>query len=248
MSDSDVAVTGTPMLDVVNLEVRYGAALALSGVSFEVPRGHMVALLGPNGAGKSTLGRAISGLIPLIDGQIKLEGESVNVWPAYQRSRAGIAYIPEGRGIFPGLSVIDNLRMACRQAGSKSDRLAAINTAIELFPALGSRRSQRAGSLSGGEQQMLALARALAVHPKVVIADEMSLGLAPLVVESVFDGLTKACEMGITVLLIEQFVHRALAMANTCVILQRGEVAWSGAAADANDQVVNSYLGENQSV
>jgi branched-chain amino acid transport system ATP-binding protein len=245
MVESPALDGDTPILDVIDLEVRYGAALALSGVSLQLPRGHMVALLGPNGAGKSTLGRAISGLIPLTRGDIKLEGVSVASWPTHKRSQAGIAYIPEGRGIFPGLSVIDNLRMACRQAGGKSERLASIDIAIELFPALGARRAQRAGSLSGGEQQMLALARALAVHPKVVVADEMSLGLAPLIVEAVFDGLSKACQMGITVLLIEQFVHRALAMANSCVILQRGAVAWSGAAADANDQVVASYLGES---
>jgi branched-chain amino acid transport system ATP-binding protein len=245
LQEVDSFDSATPMLEIVDLEVHYGAALALSGVSLQVTRGQMVALLGPNGAGKSTLGRAISGLIPVTRGDIRLNGTSVSSWPTHKRSQAGIAYIPEGRGVFPGLSVIDNLRMACRQAGGKSDRLAAIDAAFELFPALGARRPQRAGSLSGGEQKMLAMARALAVQPKVVVADEMSLGLAPLIVDGVFDGLSKACESGITVLLIEQFVHRALAMAHGCVILQRGSVAWSGAAADANERVMTTYLGEN---
>jgi branched-chain amino acid transport system ATP-binding protein len=131
-----------------------------------------------------------------------------------------------------------------RQAKARSDREAGINRAIELFPILGQRRLQRAGSLSGGEQQMLALARALAVNPKVVIADEMSLGLAPLVVDVVFEGLENARRAGIAVLLIEQFIHRALGMADDCVILSRGRVGWSGAASEAGSEVLDRYLGE----
>jgi branched-chain amino acid transport system ATP-binding protein len=204
----------------------------------------MVALLGPNGAGKSTLGRALSGLIPITAGRIEMEGQDITRWAAHRRRQAGVAYIPEGRGIFPGLSVIDNLRMAVRQAGGRAEREAAIGKAIELFPVLGSRRLQRAGSLSGGEQQMLALARALAVDPKMVIADEMSLGLAPLVVDAVFEGLDRARKAGITVLLIEQFIHRALEMADHCVILSRGHVGWSGSASAAGPEVLDRYLGE----
>jgi branched-chain amino acid transport system ATP-binding protein len=139
--------------------------------------------------------------------------------------------------------VLDNLRMAVAQE-RRQDRAAAIDRAIERFPVLGTRRTQRAGSLSGGEQQMLALARALAVSPKLIIADEMSLGLAPLVAESVFEGLEEARRSGITIVLTEQFVHRALAMADTCVILTRGRVGWSGPAADAGAEVIERYLGE----
>jgi branched-chain amino acid transport system ATP-binding protein len=208
----------------------------------------MVALLGPNGAGKSTLGRALSGLIPITSGHVTFEGEEISAWPAHRRRRAGLAYIPEGRGIFPGLSVIDNLRMAVRQVGSRAERDAALDRAITLFPVLGERRMQRAGSLSGGEQQMLALGRALAVDPKVIIADEMSLGLAPLIVDAVFDGLERARQAGITVLLIEQFIHRALALADQCVILSRGEVSWTGLASDAGEEVLDRYLGEAVSV
>jgi branched-chain amino acid transport system ATP-binding protein len=238
------AVTDDLILRVESLDVRYGPLRALFDVSLDVAKGNMVALLGPNGAGKSTFGRAVSGLIPLHSGKVELEGKDITKWPPHRRSNAGISYIPEGRGIFPGLTVIDNLRMAVRQAGGRSEREAAIDRAIELFPVLGGRRLQRSGSLSGGEQQMLALARALAVTPTIVIADEMSLGLAPLVVDAVFEGLERARQSGITVILIEQFIHRALAMADHCVILQRGVVSWSGQASAAGDEVLDRYLGE----
>jgi branched-chain amino acid transport system ATP-binding protein len=234
------------ILRMTSLDVRYGPFRALFDVSIELPRGSMVALLGANGAGKSTLGRAISGLIPVAQGHIELEGKDVTNWPAHRLTKAGIAYIPEGRGIFPGLSVIDNFRMAVRQAGGRSEREAAIGRAIDLFPVLGARRAQQAGSLSGGEQQMLALARALAVKPRVVIADEMSLGLAPLVVDTVFEGLERARNSGTTVLLIEQFIHRALGLADHCVILSRGQVGWSGTAADAGPEVLDRYLGDGE--
>ena len=232
-----------PLLNVEQLDVRYGASRALFDVSLDLPAGGMVALLGPNGAGKSTLARALSGLIPVTSGRIEFDGTDITRWPAHRRHRAGLTYIPEGRGIFPGLSVLDNLRMAVRQAGSRSKREQAIERAVELFPVLGNRRMQQAGSLSGGEQQMLALARALVMEPKVVIADEMSLGLAPLVVDAVFDGIEQARQSGISILLIEQFVHRALAMADTCVILSRGSVSWRGPAGEAGAEVLDRYLG-----
>ncbi len=241
-------MTDDLILKAESLDVRYGPFRALFDVSLQLPAGHMVALLGPNGAGKSTLGRALSGLIPITSGHVIFEGNDITKWAAHRRRAAGVAYIPEGRGIFPGLSVIDNLRMAVRQAGGRTERDEAITRAIELFPVLGERRLQRAGSLSGGEQQMLALARALAVDPKVVIADEMSLGLAPLVVDAVFAGLERAREAGITVLLIEQFIHRALSLADQCVILSRGHVGWSGDASAAGPEVLDRYLGEAVSV
>jgi len=241
-------VSEDAILQVESLDVRYGPLRALFDVSLEVPKGSMVALLGPNGAGKSTFGRAVSGLVPIHGGQVLLEGQNITKWAPHKRSNSGISYIPEGRGIFPGLSVMDNLKMAVRQAGVGKERDEAIKKAIELFPVLGTRRNQRAGSLSGGEQQMLALARALAVTPKVVIADEMSLGLAPLVVDAVFEGLDQARKAGITVVLIEQFIHRALAMADSCVILQRGVVSWSGPASEAGEEVLARYLGEAVSV
>jgi branched-chain amino acid transport system ATP-binding protein len=232
-----------PILDVVSLDVRYGQSQALFGVSLSVDPGTVLAVLGANGAGKSTFARAVSGLVRPAAGTVTFDGRDITRLPAHRVRTLGLTYIPEGRGIFPGLSVIDNLRMAVARE-RRADRPQAIDRAIERFPVLGHRRTQRAGSLSGGEQQMLALARALAVSPKLVIADEMSLGLAPLVTESVFEGLEAARQEGITIVLSEQFVHRALAMADHCVILTRGQVGWSGPAAEAGQEVIERYLGE----
>jgi branched-chain amino acid transport system ATP-binding protein len=236
-------VAEEPIIRVDALDVRYGSSQALFGVSLELPEGGMVSLLGANGAGKSTLARALSGLVPVSAGTVTFAGHDITSWSSHRRRRAGLASIPEGRGIFPGLSVIENLRMSVRQAGGRREREDAIARAVELFPVLGGRRQQQAGSLSGGEQQMLALAGALAVSPRLVIADEMSLGLAPLVVDAVFERLVAARASGIAVLLIEQFIHRALSLADTCVILNRGTVSWSGTAAEAGPDVLDHYLG-----
>jgi branched-chain amino acid transport system ATP-binding protein len=231
------------ILEISDLDVSYGSSQALFGVSLSVQPGTVVAVLGANGAGKSTLARAVSGLVPVGAGTVRFDGQDVTSLPAHRIRRKGLTYIPEGRGIFPRLTVVENLKMAVAQE-RRSDRAGAIARAIERFPILGKRTSQRAGSLSGGEQQMLALARALAVSPKLIIADEMSLGLAPLVAESVFEGLDEARRSGITIVLTEQFVHRALSMADTCVILMRGKVGWSGPAAEAGQEVLDRYLGE----
>jgi len=233
-----------PLLQVRGIDVHYGGSQALFGVSIDVAPGTVLAVLGVNGAGKSTLARAVSGLVLPAVGRVTFAGQDITGLPAYRVRRLGLTYIPEGRGIFPGLSVIENLRMAVAQE-ERHERAGAIDRAIEQFPVLGTRRSQRAGSLSGGEQQMLALARALAISPKLVVADEMSLGLAPLVAESVFQGLEDARQSGITIVLIEQFVHRALSMADSCVILTRGRVGWSGSASDAGQEVIDRYLGES---
>jgi branched-chain amino acid transport system ATP-binding protein len=232
-----------PLLEVRDLDVSYGSSQALFSVSVSVEPGTVLAVLGANGAGKSTLARAVSGLVRPGGGQVFFEGKPVTGLPAYKMRKLGLTYIPEGRGIFPGPSVIDNLRMAVAQE-RRGERAACIDRAIDRFPVLGNRRAQRAGSLSGGEQQMLALARALAVSPKLVIADEMSLGLAPLVAESVFEGLEDARRSGITIVLTEQFVHRALSMADSCIILTRGHVGWSGPASGAGQEVIDRYLGE----
>jgi branched-chain amino acid transport system ATP-binding protein len=232
-----------PILEISDLEVHYGSSQALFGVSLTVPPGAVLAVLGANGAGKSTLARAVSGLVRPTSGRVTFRGQDITGLPAHRIRKLGLTYIPEGRGIFPGLSVIDNLKMAVVQE-RRQDRPAAIERAMERFPVLGTRTAQRAGSLSGGEQQMLALARALAVSPTLVIADELSLGLAPLITESVFEGLEAARQSGITIVLTEQFVHRALAMADGCVILTRGHVGWSGEACDAGQEVIDRYLGE----
>jgi branched-chain amino acid transport system ATP-binding protein len=232
-----------PLLRVEDLDVRYGSSRALFGISVAVEPGAVLAVLGANGAGKSTLARAVSGLVPSTSGRVFFDGREITGQPAHRIRKLGLTYIPEGRGIFPGLSVVDNLRMAVAQE-KRQERAAAIDRAIERFPVLGQRRAQRAGSLSGGEQQMLALARALAVSPKLIIADEMSLGLAPIITESVFQGLEEARRSGITIVLTEQFVHRALSMADACVILTRGEVGWYGPASEAGQEVIDRYLGD----
>lgn len=229
-----------PVLAVSDLEIYYGAALAAQGISFEVPAGSVVTLLGANGAGKSSIARACSGLVPVKSGSIRLDGADVTRWQADQIRRAGLIYLPEGRGVFPNLSVLENLRLAVRLA---SDRAQALDLAFEFFPILAQRRGQRAGSLSGGEQQMLSLARALAAQPKVAIIDEPSLGLAPKVIDTVFESLHRAKQLGLTMVVIEQFAHRALALSDHCIILRRGEVSWAGPATTSPDEITAHYLG-----
>jgi branched-chain amino acid transport system ATP-binding protein len=234
-----------PLLQVTDLDVRYGSSKALFGVSLDVAAGTVLAVLGANGAGKSTLARAVSGLVAPTAGRLVFDGRDITGMAAHKVRTLGLTYVPEGRGIFPGLSVTDNLKMAVAQE-PRAERAGAIERAIETFPVLGERKTQRAGSLSGGEQQMLALARALAVSPKLIIADELSLGLAPLITEMVFQSLEEARRQGITIVLSEQFVHRALSMADSCVVLTRGRVGWSGPAAEAGQEVIDRYLGEGE--
>jgi branched-chain amino acid transport system ATP-binding protein len=234
----------TPLLALRSVEVNYGGARALSGLDMEVAESTVVAVLGVNGAGKSTLARAITGLVPATRGSIVYAGEDISSWSPPRIRRAGIVHLPEGRGVFPGLSVRDNLRMAVSQVPLKADRAAAIERGYDLFPVLGKRRGQQAGSLSGGEQQMLSLARALTTSPRLIIADEMSLGLAPKMVDVIFESLERARTAGVTIIMVEQFVHRALAFADHCVMLQRGSVAWSGPAGAAKSEVLARYLGE----
>ncbi len=231
------------LLRVSNLDVAYGNARALFDVSLEVAPGEVLAVLGANGAGKSSLAGAIAGAVPVSRGHIELDGVDVTNWPAHRMSRAGVAYVPEGRGIFPHLSVIDNLRVALRHAVPASDRGTAIDRAVETFPILGERRRQQAGTLSGGEQQMLSLARVLAAPPRVLVADEMSLGLAPKMVDMVFEALGRAHDDGVTIVLVEQYVERALEFASRAVIVRRGRIGWEGPTADAGHELVAEYLG-----
>ena len=230
------------ILEVSELCVKYADATALHEVSFSVGSRSVTALLGANGAGKSSVARAVSGLIRAQSGRIRFDGEDVTSVSADRIRRLGMAYLPEGRGIFRSLTVDENLRVAL-QGVPKAERPAAIERAIELFPILGERRRQTAGTLSGGEQQMLSLARVLARQPRLLIADEISLGLAPLVVEEVFAGLQRVIKLGVSVILIEQFVHRALQIADRCHVLRRGRLVWSGEASAAGTELVEHYLG-----
>jgi branched-chain amino acid transport system ATP-binding protein len=231
-----------PILTVEELSASYGDALALDNVSLAVTPGSALALLGANGAGKSTLGRALAGLISAASGRIQFDGVDITGLSAQEIRRRGLAYLPEGRGVFPSLSVSDNLTMAVRTL-PKQERAAAVDRALDMFPIFRQRRKQLAGQMSGGEQQMLSLARALAVRPRLVVADEMSLGLAPKIVDQVYDALRAGLEDGITLVIIEQLVHRALDMADHCCILRRGQVVWSGRSDAAEDSILDHYLG-----
>jgi branched-chain amino acid transport system ATP-binding protein len=231
------------LLDVRELDVRYGEARALFDVSVSVDEGRALAVLGANGAGKSSLAAALAGVVRPASGRIELAGQRIDGRRPHAIARLGLAYVPEGRGIFPNLSVVDNLRAMLRGAVPRANRIDALQRALELFPVLRERRQQRAGTLSGGEQQMLALARVLAAPPRVLVADEMSLGLAPQMVELVFESLRRAKQQGVTIVLIEQYVERALALADDAVVLHQGAVAWSGPAAEAGTEVVSGYLG-----
>lgn len=231
------------LLSITDLEVRYGAALALDSVSLQLDEGNVLAVLGPNGAGKSTLARTISGLVPPKHGRIEFAGADITESPAYKVRRSGIIYLPEGRATFPALTVTENLRMAASLL-PRGERRAAIEKAMTVFPSLGSRRGTKAGMLSGGEQQMLSLARALVMSPKLIIADEMSLGLAPKLVELVFQSLGALKQADVTIILIEQFIHRALDFADQCLLLSRGQAAWAGPTSGAKGEILARYLGE----
>ena len=209
-----------------------------------VPDGATVAVLGANGSGKSTLGRAMAGLAPH-SGQMRLGGQAVSGWRAEQLARAGIAYLPQERGIFPGLSVGDNLALFAR-LGSRRERRHFVPRALERFPVLGERRHQRALTLSGGEQQMLALCRVLVHRPRLIVADEPGMGLAPLMAQAVFAALGEAREEGVALVLIDQFPERALGLADSCLVLARGRSVWQGPAADASAHLAAAYLGAGQ--
>ena len=243
------ARAGGPVLEVRDLVVSYGGAVqALRGVSLTVEEGAVVALLGSNGAGKTTLLRALSGTLRLHrgrveQGEIVYRGENLKGRDPARRVASGLVQVPEGRRIFTRLTVEENLRAGGLAVRERGRRAADYERIYEMFPVLADRRTQAAGTLSGGEQQMLALARVLAASPTMLIADEMSLGLAPLIVDLVFESLQRARDEGVTVLLIEQFVERALGFADQAVVLRHGLVGWQGPAADAGDELLAEYLG-----
>jgi branched-chain amino acid transport system ATP-binding protein len=236
-------MSSQPLLEVTDVEVAYGEARALFGVSLTVTKGSVTAILGANGAGKSSLASAIAGVVRPRAGRIVFDGHDITGKSSHAVAKMGLAYVPESRNLFPHLSVKDNLWAQLRFTLPRDQRKDAFERAMETFPVLAERRTQGAGTLSGGEQQMLALARVLAASPKLLIADEMSLGLAPMIVDLVFESLARARDEGITVVLIEQFVERALGFADQAVVLRHGLVGWEGAAADAGDELLAEYLG-----
>ncbi len=228
------------MLELRHVSAGYGTGKVLEHVDLVVPDGAVVALLGPNGAGKTTLLRVASGLLRPSAGRVLCDGEDVTGASPYAMARRGICHVPEGRGVFPTLSVADNLRL---QAPPAVDRK-AMDLAASAFPRLDERRSQLAGTLSGGEQQMLALARAYVSEPSTVLLDEVSMGLAPLIVDEIFDHLRRLAAKGLSLLVVEQYVARALEIADYVYILNRGRICFAGEPAEVRDEtVLESYLG-----
>ena len=233
------------ILEVKDLTVNYGMIRALKGISFTVEQGEIVTLIGANGAGKTTAMQSIVGLIPPSGGSIVYEGRDITHMPAHKVVKLGMTQVPEGRRIFQELTVSENLLMGAflekNQAVIKND----ISRMYELFPRLEERKNQVAGTLSGGEQQMLAIARALMSHPKLMMLDEPSMGLSPLLVDQVFSIIKQIHEEGTTVLLVEQNAQKALAIADRAYVLETGTIALEGKASDLmkNDQVRKAYLG-----
>ena len=233
------------MLEVRDINVSYGEAQALWGISFTVNQGEIVTLVGSNGAGKSTTLNAISGLTPPWSGEIGWEGTRIDRLPAHRIVEQGIAQIPEGRRIWPGLTVRDNLELGAYVKAARRVRKETLESVYQLFPRLKERQAQMAGTLSGGEQQMLAIGRALLSRPKLLMLDEPSLGLAPLLVEEVFRVIQEINRQGVTILLVEQNVNNALAICNRGYVLETGRVVISGSGAEllANEHVKSAYLG-----
>lgn len=228
------------MLTLRGVTAGYGRTTVLRNVDLTVDDGEVVALLGPNGAGKTTLMRVASGFLKPKAGHVELDGTSMDSIGAYAFARRGVCHLPEGRGIFPTLTVYENLRIQCGPKFSAN----MLDSVLQLFPELRTRMRQTAGSLSGGEQQMLALARAYVTNPRVVLVDEASMGLAPLVVDRIYQVLHELADRGLSILIVEQYVHRALDLARSVYILRRGEIVHEGSSAEVDvDEIYRRYLG-----
>jgi branched-chain amino acid transport system ATP-binding protein len=228
------------MLTLDSVTAGYGDTMVLRSVDLTVGDGEVVALLGPNGAGKSTLLRTATGFVKPRSGRVELAGEDLTGRSPYVYVRRGVCHLPEGRGIFPSLTVQENLTIQSRGRPLGD----ATAEATELFPVLGSRLKQTAGSLSGGEQQMLALSRAYITKPKVVLVDEASLGLAPIMVDKIYEALAELVTRGMSVIVVEQYVQKALSLAKTVYILSRGEIIHQGPADQIDtDEIYQRYLG-----
>ena len=234
-----------PLLSVDNIETFYGNIQALKGISFQVPMGAIVALLGANGAGKSTTLKSISGLVPPAHGSVTFMGQPIGGLASERIVRMGIAHVPEGRELFPELTVLENLRMGAYTRRDKQEIQATLERVYTHFPILAERRSQLAGTLSGGEQQMLAIGRALMARPKLMLLDEPSLGLAPKLVEEIFRIIREIHGSGTTVLLVEQNANKALSIADYGYVLETGKIALAGDSQELlrNDHVRRLYLG-----
>ena len=231
----------TPVLELRDVKAAYGRIQVLHGVSLVVPENSVVALLGPNGAGKTTTLKVASGQMRPTDGCVHITGRHVNGATADELARAGVCAIPEGRGIFPNLTVEENLRMVT--FGGTSQRKVE-ERAYTQFPKLKQRRRQVAGTMSGGEQQMLALARAVANDPALLLLDEISMGLAPLIVQELYELVAEIAKTGVAILLVEQFAQTALGVADYCAVMAQGRIRSFGQPADVEEELSSAYLGK----
>jgi branched-chain amino acid transport system ATP-binding protein len=233
------------MLEVRGLQVSYGAAPALRGVSLDVRAGEMLCVVGPNGAGKTTLINAIAGILRARGGSIAFEGRDITQLPPHRFCAAGIAIVPEGRRLFTGMSVLENLELGSYLPEAKAHRQASLDAALELFPALVEKLASPAGELSGGQQQMVAIARALMARPRLLLLDEPSLGLSPLIVHDVFAAIRKINDEGVSVLLVEQNVVMAMEVSDRACVLEEGRIVAEGEpqALVARPEIQRAYLG-----
>jgi branched-chain amino acid transport system ATP-binding protein len=242
-----VTIADDTMLEVEDMVVSYGRIRALHGISLTVGKGELVTLLGANGAGKTTTMRALSGLLPLSAGRVLFDGRDITRLKAHERVRAGLIQVPEGRGVFPGMTVQENLDMGSygRTFASRAEYRQTLEQVFELFPRLRERRGQLGGTMSGGEQQMLAIGRALMARPKLLLLDEPSMGLAPMVIRQIFRIIAEINAEGTTVLLVEQNAQQALSRTHRAYILETGEVTKTGSGGQllADPAVKAAYLG-----
>ena len=234
-----------PLLSIQDLHVAYGNILALQGISLEVCEGEIVTLIGANGAGKSTLLRAISGMVPIRSGRVTFDSVNIGTTPAHRIVELGIAHVPEGRGIFANLTVLENLKLATWSRRDRKNLQKEYDRVFEIFPRLGERQHQAAGTLSGGEQQMLAVGRALMTRGRLVLLDEPSMGLAPVLVREIFQTVRQINEAGTTILLVEQNARQALKLAHRGYVLETGRLTLAGVASELmdNPDVKAAYLG-----
>ena len=234
------------MLEIKDLEVYYGMIQAIKGVSFDVNEGEVIALIGANGAGKTTILHTITGLLSPKKGSVMFEGQDITKIPAHKIVSLGMAHVPEGRRVFAQMSVYQNLKMGAYTRSSKEEIEASLETVYKRFPRLEERKNQIAGTLSGGEQQMLAMGRALMSKPKIILMDEPSMGLSPILVNETLDIIQSVSAMGTTVLLVEQNAKKALSIADRAYVLETGKIVTSGVAKELmnDDTIKKAYLGE----
>ncbi len=234
------------MLEIRDLQVYYGMIHAIKGISFDVREGEVIALIGANGAGKTTILHSVTGLIPVKSGQILFEGNDITKVPAHKIVSMGMAHVPEGRRVFSQLTVYENLKMGAYTRKDKNEIRESLEMVYKRFPRLEERKNQIAGTLSGGEQQMLAMGRALMSKPRILLMDEPSMGLSPIFVAEIFDIIQSVAAGGTTVLLVEQNAKKALEIADRAYVMETGTIALSGEAAELldNDMIKKAYLGE----